>query len=319
MLILCLGVWESVPAQTRLTSVSDAQMIPNHRTTNTIRISTNLVTVRVAVTNAIGSTVTNLGEEDFRIEEDGRPESILTFTEAGQSPLQLILIMDLSGSVHSDFEFERKAAGRFLEKAWKPGDSVSIISVRRRPVVDLESSVSLEEALKVLSELEPTEDATALFDSVVMASECLTRSTTPNTRQAMIIFSDGEDNRSDDSLSDALNTIQRSNTVVYSINPSGASIRLNEISSRGQRWLSSLTRSSGGTAFVSDRLSDLDSIYERIAIELRSLYLLSYYSSNTLTDGAFRHISVSVPRKPDLRIRAREGYYATREPSDLQK
>ena len=106
---------------------------------------------------------------------------------------------------------------------------------------------------------------------------------------------------------------------MYSINPSGPSIRLNEISIKGQEWLVSLAGKTGGAAFVSDRLSDLDSIYERIAVELRSLYLMSYYSSNTRTDGAFRHISVSIPAKPELRIRAREGYYAIQESSELRK
>ena len=319
VLILCLGVCRSLPAQMKAVSISDAQTLPIPYTPNTIRISTDLVTVPVSVTDASGATVTDLEKEDFRIEEEGKPESILTLIQAGQSPLQLTLILDLSGSLQSNFEFEQKAAGRFLEKIWKQGDSVSIITVNKQPEVHLGSSVSLEEALKVVSALRPTEDATAFFDSVVMASELLTHSTAPNTRQATVIFSDGEDNRSDCGFPDALNATQRSNTVVYSINPSGPSIRLNEISIKGQEWLVSLAGKTGGAAFVSDRLSDLDSIYERIAVELRSLYLMSYYSSNTRTDGAFRHISVSIPAKPELRIRAREGYYAIQESSELRK
>jgi Ca-activated chloride channel family protein len=319
MLILCLGVWRSLPAQMKPVSITDAQTLPIHYAPNAIRISTDLVTVPVSVTDTSGATVTDLEKEDFQIEEDGKPESILTLIKAGQSPLQLTLILDLSGSVQSNFEFEQKAASRFLEKIWKQGDSVSIISVHKQPEVCIGSSVSLEEALKVVSELQPTEDATAFFDSVVMASRILTHSTAPNTRQAMVIFSDGEDNRSDCGFPDALNATQRSNTVVYSINPSGPSIRLNEISIKGQEWLVSLAGKTGGAAFVSDQVSDLDNIYERIAVELRSLYLMSYYSSNTHADGRFRRISVSIPGKPELRVRAREGYYAIQESSELRE
>jgi Ca-activated chloride channel family protein len=319
LVILCLGIWRSLPAQMKAVNVTDTQTLPIPYAPNAIRISTDLVTVPVSVTDASGATVTDLEKEDFQIEEDGKRESILTFVKAGQSPLQLTLILDLSGSVQSNFEFEQKAASRFLEKIWKQGDSVSIIIVHRQPEVHLGSSVSLEEALKVVSALRPTEDATAFFDSVVMASQLLTHSTAPNTRQATVIFSDGEDNRSDCQFLDALNSTQRSNTVVYSINPSGPSIRLNEISRKGQEWLVSLARKTGGEAFVSDRVSDLDSIYNRIAVELRSLYLMSYYSSNTRTDGAFRHISVSIPGKPELLIRAREGYYAIQESSALRE
>jgi len=319
ILILCLGICGGLSAQIQPVSTPDARMTSIRHSPDAIRISTNLVTVPVSVTDAFGSTVSDLEREDFQLEEDGRAESILTLIQAGQSPLQLSLIIDLSGSVYSNFEFEQNAAGRFLENVWKPGDLVSIISVSKQPVVHIRSSASLEEAMKVLSELQPTENATAFFDSTIMASELLARSTAPNTRQATVIFSDGEDNRSDHSFLDVLNATQQSNTVVYSINPSGPSIHLNEISHKGQELLVSLTGKTGGAAFVSNRLSDLETIYERITVELRSLYLLSYYSSNTRANGAFRHISVSLPKQPELRIRAREGYYAIQMSSELRK
>jgi len=318
IIILCLGIWRGLPAQIPAAGASDARMVSIHQRSSAIRISTNLVTVPVSVTDAVGSTVPDLDVDDFQIEEDGRSESILTLIKAGQSPLQLSLVLDLSGSVHSNFEFEQAAASRFLEKVWKPGDSVSIISVGNQPTVHLKSSTSPEEALRILSELRPTEDATAFFDSIAMASRLLSQSTAPNTRQATVIFSDGEDNRSDISFGNAVSAIQRSNTVVYSINPSGPSIRLNKISHKGQELLVSLTGKTGGAAFVSNRLSDLDSIYDRIAVELRALYLLSYYSSNTQPDGSFRHISVTIPENPGLSIRAREGYYSIQMSSELR-
>ncbi len=281
-----------------------------------IRISTNLVTVPVSVTDAVGSPVANLDKEDFLIKEDGRTERILTMIEAGQSPLQLTLILDLTESVESDFEFERTAASQFLEKVWKPGDSVSIITIGKQPRLHIEGSLSLDEVLRVLSLLEPTEHATAFFDTIATAAGFLSQSTAPSTRQAAVVFSDGEDNISNYGFSDALDAMRRSNTVVYAINPSGPSIRLNEISQQGQEWLVSLTGKTGGAAFVLTRNLDLEGIYHKIAVELRAQYLLSYYSSNSSTDGSFRNILVSIPRKPDLQIRARQGYYAVLESSE---
>ena len=58
-------------------------------------------------------------------------------------------------------------------------------------------------------------------------------------------------------------------------------------------------------------IDDLNDIFNRIAVELRAQYLLSYYSTNSQPDGKFRQISVSIPKRPDLRIRTRRGYYAT--------
>jgi Ca-activated chloride channel family protein len=309
-LILFFLICQSLPAQAMPAGFADAPEARNQAASKYIKISTNLVTVPVSVTDGQGENVSQLGVQDFEIEEDGRIEQVSKLVQAGASPLQLVLVFDLSGSIYSDFEFERAAASRFIEKVWKQGDMVSIITISNKPQVHLADSTSPEEALAALARLEPKEDATAFFDAVVAAAELQSLSTAPGTRQAAVIFSDGEDNRSDSVFSDALSSIRRSNTVVYSINPSGASVRLNEISKTGQLQLASLAGKTGGAAFVSNRLEELDGIYDRIAFELRAQYLLSYYSSNTLTDGSFRKISVTVPGKPGLHVRAREGYYA---------
>ncbi len=123
-------------------------------------------------------------------------------------------------------------------------------------------------------------------------------------------LSDGEDNRSEYSLSAVVREIQHSDTIFYSINPAGTSIRLNEISRQGQADLESLAKETGGTAFLSDKPDDLEDIFRRIAADLRAQYLLSYYSTNIRFDGRYRKIAVSIPRRPDLRIRARRGYFA---------
>jgi Ca-activated chloride channel family protein len=314
-LCLALGFWPWIPSA----SPAGSEAFFFSQPTRPIKISTNLVTVPVSVTDAEGSMVPDLGIEDFRIKEDGRTETISKLVQAGESPLQLVLIFDLSGSIHSNFEFERTAASRFIDTVLKPKDTVSIISVSNKPIVQLESSSSPTEALEVLSALHPTEDATAFFDSIVLAADLLNRSTAPSSRQATVIFSDGEDNRSDHGFSDALDAMKHSSAVVYAINPSGPSIRLNEISRMGQGWLASFAQKTGGTVFVSDRTEDLDAVYERIAFELRAQYLLSYYSSNTLADGTFRNISVSLPDKPSLNVRARQGYYAVEMTSELRK
>jgi VWFA-related protein len=277
---------------------------------STIRVSTNLVTVPVSVTDSFGRVVDNLDKNDFSIAEDGRIETISRISEAGQSPLQLALLFDLSGSIRHRFEFEQQAAIRFLQKVWKAGDAVTIIAFSEEPRICLRNSISPADALQNLLKLRPTEGATAFYDSVATAARLLRETANHETRQAQIVLSDGEDNRSDGTIVDALREVQRSDTIFYSINPGGNSIRLNEISIKGQQDLVSLAGETGGTAFVSDETGDLDEIFGRIATELRAQYLLNYYSSNPQLDGKFRHIAVQIPQRPDLRVRARQGYYA---------
>jgi Ca-activated chloride channel homolog len=284
--------------------------VENAQSSGVIRVSTNLVMVPVSVTDASGLAVHDLPVDDFKILEDGNIETIARMAEAGKSPLQLALLFDLSGSVNSSFKFEQQAATRFLQKVWKSGDAVTIISFSEKPHIRLRNSPSLIEALQDLLRLQPTESATAFYDSVVTSAKLLREAATPETRQAEIVISDGEDNRSDRTLFDALRAIQQSDTIFYSINPGGNSIRLNEMSLKGQQDLLLLANETGGTAFVSDHTSDLEEIFGRIANELRAQYLLSYYSSNPRLDGKFRRIVVSTPQRSDLRVRARQGYYA---------
>jgi Ca-activated chloride channel homolog len=275
-----------------------------------IRVNANMVTVPVSVTDAQGHPVGDLKPEDFRVQEDGLSESIERTAKAGESPLQMALLFDLSGSLNSRFEFEQHAAVRFLEKVWKPGDTINIIAFNENPQISIKNCKSLSEALKALQSLRPSESATAFYDSVIAGAHILHQFAVPETRRSLIVLSDGEDNRSDSKAGDALMEIQQSDAIFYSINPGGTSIRLNEISIKGQEGMASFAHETGGAAFISDAGTDLEQIFGRIATELRAQYLLSYYSSNPRWDGKFRRISVSIPTRPDLHVRARQGYFA---------
>jgi Ca-activated chloride channel homolog len=275
-----------------------------------IRVSSNLILVPVSVTDATGRLIQNLTISDFSIAEDGNPVAISNMADAGQSPLHLAMIFDLSGSLGSRFEFEQQAATHFLEKVWKQGDTISIISFSEKPDIRLKNSGFLSNALQALQLLQPTQGATAFYDTVAYSTRILRQSATLAARQAVIALSDGSDNRSDTSLAGALKTIQCSDTIFYAINPSGASVRLNAINLRGQENLAQLAIATGGTAFVSDQTADLEDVFSRISGELRAQYLLSYYSPDARADGKFRQIAVSIPQKPDLKIHARQGYYA---------
>lgn len=299
---LLISASEAPPSETQ----SPLERVPS----NTIRVGTYLVTVPVSVTDDSGKAILGLNKGDFRIIEDDNPQIISRIAEANEVPLRLALLFDLSGSLNSRFEFEQQAAVRFLKKVWKDGDVVSVIAFNDKPRILLKRSIFISEVVQELSKLQPTENSTAFFDSVVTSARFLRQSATLETRQAMVALSDGADNRSDHKLIDGIEEVQRSNTSFYSINPSAASVRLNEINIKGQENLASLAIATGGTAFVSGSTDDLDNIFSQIAMELRAQYLLSYYSSNSLLNGKFRQIKVSIPNRQDLHIRARQGYYA---------
>jgi Ca-activated chloride channel homolog len=276
-----------------------------------LRIDSKLIAVPVSVTDTTGEPVRNLQPEDFRLEEEGRTQQLVTLGKPGQTPVELALLFDVSGSVYERFKFQQDAAARFLRTVLKPKDAVSVYSIGFGPQLLQRRTTDIEQAVAGLMKMQPTKEGTAFFDTVVEAVNHLGQTAEPGTRRVVVVISDGEDNNSDRyRLRDALREVQRADALFYAINPSGPSIKLNKVSMKGHDGLTSLASETGGVAFLPDRIEELDPIFKQIAAELQAQYLLGYYSTDERTDGGFRRIAVNIPKRPDLRIRARQGYYA---------
>jgi Ca-activated chloride channel homolog len=281
---------------------------------DTFRINSNLVAVPVSVTDANGEPMRQLRAEDFQLEEEGHAQQLQSLGEPGKTPLELALLFDLSGSVRERFEFEKMAATRFLKEVLKPADSVTVFSIGFDPKLVAERTSSLERVAASLNALQPTKEGTAFFDTVAKAAKYLGENAAPGSRRVVLVISDGEDNHSESHrLADTQRELQRTDTLFYAINPSGPSIRLNRISMRGHNGMATLAAETGGVAFLPDQDAELEKVFRQIAAELQAQYLLGYYSSNETNDGKFRRIKIQLPKRPDLRIRARQGYYAPKD------
>ena len=190
---------------------------------------------------------------------------------------------------------------------------------------------------------------TAFYDTVTEAARYLAKSTPEQHRRVILVISDGEDNFSNRVRDSAVaayratkdendstpaarqrirtaseaallaghrkaqeevhQEVQKANAVFYAINPSGQALRLNVISTRAQNGMQNLAIATGGTAFVPEKTENLEAVFDRIASELRSQYLLQYYSDNKSGGASFRRINVSTPAQPQLHVRSREGYF----------
>lgn len=277
----------------------------------TIKINSSLVAVPVSVTDAAGQPVRNLTAEDFQVEEEGKSQQVVALGEPGKTPVELALLFDISGSVYGRFQFEQQAASRFLKEVLKPKDAASVFTIGLRPGLVQPRVVSVDKAVAAALTVRPTKEPTAFFDTVVEAARYLGKTVEPGARRAIVVISDGEDTLSENyRRSDALRELQQADCLFYSINPSGPGIRLNRISLRGQEGMVSLASATGGMAFLPDSLEDLDKVFHQITAELQAQYLLGYYSPDEKPDGGFRRITVRVNKRSDLRVRARQGYYA---------
>jgi len=276
-----------------------------------VRLSSRLVLVPVSASDASSKPVKDLTAEDFIIDEEGRRQTIASLGEPGKVPVEIALLFDVSGSIRGQFGFEQQAAVRFIKEVLKPADAVSVFSIGTTPKIVKTRTSSGEEATNGLMSIAPVKEPTAFFDTVAEAALYLGKTAEPGSRRVLVVISDGEENYSEHyKLADALRELQKNDCLFYSINPTGSSLTLNTISVRGQSIMESMSAQTGGKAFVPAKIGDLEAVFRQIAEELQAQYLLGYYSTDERVDGGFRQIKVQVPKRPDLRVRARQGYYA---------
>lgn len=284
---------------------------PEEEVGEVLRIESKLVAVPVSVTDPKGEPVRNLNPDDFRLEEEGHLQQLIALGDPGKTPVELSLVFDISGSVYERFKFQQDAAARFLKQVIKPKDAISIFAIGLFSKMSVGRTTNLDEALAGLRSITPTKEGTAFFDTVGDAARYIGKTAEPGTRHVIVVISDGEDNNSDRFLlRDVSQELQRSDCLFYSINPSGPSIWLNKVSLKGHQGMTSLAQQTGGAVFLPEKFEDLDAVFRQIAAELQAQYLLGYYSTDERADGGFRKIAVEVPKRPDLRVRARQGYYA---------
>jgi Ca-activated chloride channel homolog len=304
-----------------------------------IRVTSNLVVVPTSVVDAAGNPVQGLKPADFQLEEEGRRQEIAEVGAAEQVPLDIALVFDVSSSTFKNFDFMKQAAAGFLRQVMKPTDRAAVFTIGERPQL-LQPLASADDTARKVATIpaaaKPT--GTAFYDTVTAASKYLAQNAAGKNRNVILVITDGEDNFSDAirestiaevksggnlltarekqeslhrrALESVSREVQRADTVFYSINPSGESVRLNVVSQRAQDAMQRLAEATGGSSFLLNKQEDLNSVFQRIAAELRAQYLLQYYSTSDAPPGKFLKIKVATPARADLRVRARQGYYA---------
>jgi Ca-activated chloride channel family protein len=306
-LSVVVALFPTVSSQTMISRGS----LPAQDQSEAIQLSSHLVVVPVSVSDSSGRPIRDLAADDFRLEEEGQLQRVIVFGEPGQTPVDLTLLLDVSGSVQARFQFEQQAAIRFLKETLKPHDAVTVFLIGNRPMLAQPRTTHAEQAIASVTAIEPTKQTTAFFDTLVQAARHLGATVNSSSRRVLVVISDGEDTQSHyHTLEDALRKLQQSDCLFYSINPSGPAIRLNKMSLKGQEGMERMASQTGGAAFLSEKIEHLDEVFRRIATELQAQYLLGYYPTDERPNSAFRQITVHLPKRPNLRVRARQGYYS---------
>jgi VWFA-related protein len=276
----------------------------------TIKARVDEVNVLFIATDRHGKFVRNLNESDFSILDDHKPvQSILNFRRETDLPIELGLLMDVSGSVQGRFGFEKEAAVGFLQHIIRPGyDRAFIVGFNKDShlIQDFTDKVPL---LAAGVERLSNGGGTALYDAVYKACQdkLLREQFDHPVRKAIIVVSDGEDNQSEHTRGQAIEMAQRAEVLIYAISTDDSGLIL-----RGDKVLEDLASATGGRAFFPYKMKDITHSFAAIEDELRSQYAVSYKPSDLDADGRYHSIEITALKK-DLQVRARRGYYAPRQ------
>jgi Ca-activated chloride channel family protein len=273
------------------------------------RAAIDIVSLNVVVTDGGNHYVTDLDQPDFMIFEDGVKQE-LTFFSRRQQPIALSLLLDSSASMEDKLPTLQAAASNFVRRL-KSNDMAQVIDFDSRVEVRQAFSGNQNDLLAAIDQT-AAGGSTSLHNAIYIALKELRKiravSEEDVRRQALVVFSDGEDTSSLVSFDEVLDLAKRSETSIYAI-----ALRGVDTQSKGFREaeyvMKTLAQETGGRSFFPSRIEDLADVYNQIADELASQYTLGYMSKNARRDGAWRRIVVQVAR-PNVTPRAKRGYYA---------
>jgi len=276
----------------------------------TIRKRVDEVNVLFIATDKHGKFVRNLKQSDFNFFDDNKPvQSIVNFRRETDLPLHMGLLVDVSGSVRSRFQFEQEAATAFLQNIVRPGFDKAFVAgfnSHQQLAQDFTDNVSLlSTGVRSLHD----GGGTALYDAVynICHDKLLKEQSDHPIRKAIIVLSDGEDNQSEHTRAQAIEMAQRAEVIIYAISTDDSGLVL-----RGDKILEQLAEATGGRAFFPYKMKDITHSFAAIEDELRSQYVVSYHPPDFDADGRYRSIEITALKK-DLQVRARKGYYAPRQ------
>jgi len=284
-----------------------------------IKTEVSLVNLFATVRDKNKRVVTDLKQENFKISEDGHDEKIAFFSREMMLPITLGLLLDTSGSEQNMLGAIQGAGSRFLRRVLRKGDEAMVISFDTD--VDLLSDFTddrsiLDRAINkarintpgggyIAGNPGPVPSGnmvgTALYDAIYLA--CGEKLNGEAGRKAIVIVTDAQDEGSKVKLEEAIESAQRTDTVIHVLLV--ADPRYGGHGGVARR----LADDTGGRVIYVNSEKKLEEAFDQISEELRSQYTLGYYPTNNNRDGKFRKIKLDVDNH-DFKVLARKGYYA---------
>jgi VWFA-related protein len=269
------------------------------------RTDTRLVVLHATVIDKKGRLVTGLGQDAFKIFEDGVEQQLKIFRRE-DVPVSMGIVIDNSGSMR-DKRKQVEDAALALVKASNPSDEVFVVNFNDEAYLDVTITSDLKKLEEGVTRID-SRGGTAMRDAIDLSMDYL-KEKAKRDKKVLVVVTDGNDNTSEVTLERLVHRAQQSEVLVYAIGLLNEEERRE--AKRARRALNNIATSTGGLAYYPKQIDDIGKFTLEVAHDIRNQYLLAYSPTKQELDGTFRQIKVSVngPNRPQARTRT--GYYAT--------
>jgi VWFA-related protein len=269
-----------------------------------IRVDVDLVVLPATVQDRRGQRISDLQQADFAVYEDRVTQRIRLFRHE-DIPVTVGLVVDHSGSMKEKLA-EVTAGARAFVRSSNTDDQMFVVNFNETVSLGLPDSIGFTTNAEQLERAIWRAQAageTALYDAIIKALARL-QAGGPD-KKVLVLISDGADNASRHNLAQVLDMAAHSSAAIYTVGLFAPDDR-----DANPKVLHHLAQATGGEAFFPREPSDVVTICERIARDIRSQYTIGYVSSNVNQDGVYRAVRVAAqsPYRGKLSVRTRAGY-----------
>ncbi len=272
-------------------------------------VSSDLISLRVTVTDKFGRSVSGLPQSAFTVFDEKRQQEISLFDE-DDSPVSVGIVFDLTGSMsEGKMGRAREALARFMETSHEEDEYFLVTLQDGGAALSLDGTRDHEAVVNRLTQLRG-HGKTALYDACRLGLNRVLGGA--HRRRALLLISDGQDNNSHYTFEELRGALAESDVSIYSVsvaepsNDDGRSTRRLDV-------LREMAEMTGGRFFQPRSSGEMYEAFERIALELRRQYAIGYRPSDFATDGKWHRLRVKLAPPPGtsrLFVRYRSGYHA---------
>lgn len=299
--------WQLTSAAWAQTPVSSPTVASASSSNKELVVDVDLVNVVFSVLDKKGKAVPDLNQHEISIMEDDATQKITNFTQDAGGPMALVVLIDTSNSIRTQFKVEQEAAIDFFHTTVRRRQDKAMLMSFDSTVDILQPFTDDADLLTKAVRRLKTGGGTKMFDAIQVAcQEHLKKET--GVRRVLVLISDGDDNMSFEVLNSAIEAAQRAEVAIYAISTNTSGF-FGMSAPKNDKVLKRLAEETGGRAFFPSKIDEMAVNFQDISLELRNQYSLGYRSANRQKDGSFRNIKISTTRK-DAKVFHRKGYYA---------